>query len=316
MEKSASFIVYNIYMRRARFTFKGAFHHVMNRGYNGSVIFPQDIDKKYFLAILNKKAHLLKIRILAYCIMNNHYHIILQNTSGKLSDFMKQVNSIYATYYRKKYGGEGYVFQNRFKSTLIQQDKYLINAIIYTLLNPVRAKIAGTIFEYRWSSANEYFGKVGASITDRRFVEEIIQSKGNLMMLCMKDVKIEDRVTRVGKVMGDDRFVEESMKMYERRNVDMNEKERRRIGDWSHKRLEQVIEEFETGEGIRISDIDVYRVSGKRLRLKLLIKIREESGLRFSEINKIKIFQDLKLNSLSVLYNRAIIRKYGERFVI
>ena len=203
-------------MRRARFTFKGAFHHVMNRGHNGSIIFPHDEDKEYFLFILKKKANLLKIRILAYCIMDNHYHIILQNSSGRLSDFMKQVNSIYATYYRRKYGGQGYVFQNRFKSTLIQQDKYLFKAILYTLLNPVRAKIVKGIFEYRWTSANEYFGG-GEGVTDKGFVEGVIGSKRRLMEVSGEEIKVEEKGSRMGRVMGDDGFIEESLREYDRR---------------------------------------------------------------------------------------------------
>ena len=112
-------------MRKPRFTYIGAFHHVMNRGLEGRPIFSSNVEKDYFIFLIKKYAILYKINILAYVVMDNHYHIILQNSSGKLSNFMRQINSSYALYWRKRHGGRGYVFQDRYKSTLINGEKYL-----------------------------------------------------------------------------------------------------------------------------------------------------------------------------------------------
>ncbi len=78
-------------MRIARVTYKGAYHHVMNRGIEGKNIFPDDKAKQYFLNILCDKSRNLKIRLLARCVMDSHYHLTLQNSSGRLSDFMEDV---------------------------------------------------------------------------------------------------------------------------------------------------------------------------------------------------------------------------------
>jgi len=107
-------------MRRARLTYPGAFHHVMNRGIRGEYIFPGDGDKQTFLEILSEKAKLLGVRLIGYCVMNHHYHVLLENRSGRMSALLKQVNGSYGIYYRRKHGGKGYVFQSRFRSTLIQ----------------------------------------------------------------------------------------------------------------------------------------------------------------------------------------------------
>ena len=292
-------------MRRSRFTYIGAFHHVMNRGHNGSVIFPSENDKKYFLSIMCARAILLKIKIFAYCIMDNHYHIILQNFSGKLSDFLKHLNSIYATYFRKKYGGRGYVFQDRFKSTLIQNEQYLLTAICYTLLNPIRANIADSIFDYSASSANEYFSNKKNPITDTKFVENLIQSKKNLLNLNGNMIKIKEKNSRMGKVLGDDEFIEDAKEKFNRRIEQKEASPKRRIADIGFKTSQKVIHEFEKKENIHILNINTHKFDGKRLRLKLLIKLREEAGLRYSEINRISIFQELNLYSLSTLYNRS-----------
>jgi putative transposase len=106
-------------MRRERLTYPGAFHHVMNRGIKGEYIFPGDKDKEILLEHLSKRAAILGIRIIGYCLMNNHYHLLLENISGRMSGLLKQVNGAYGIYYRRKHGGKGYVFQNRFSHTMI-----------------------------------------------------------------------------------------------------------------------------------------------------------------------------------------------------
>ena len=110
-------------MRRARITYQGAFHHAMNRGHDGLKIFKKDDDKEFFLKLLSKNSRNLKTRILAYCLIDNHYHLVLENTSGRMSDFFKQVNGQYGSYYRQTYKGKGHVFQDRYKSRIIQREK-------------------------------------------------------------------------------------------------------------------------------------------------------------------------------------------------
>ncbi len=294
-------------MRRARFTYIGAFHHVMNRGLNGTNIFPRPEDKSYFLSILLNKSKFYKIKILAYCIMSNHYHIILQNTSGKLSDFMKQLNGIYGTYFRKKYGGQGYVFQNRFKSTLIQEGKYLINSIIYTLLNPVRAGMVKSPEEYKWSSIND--SSFSKSIIDTDFLNQLIGKSDLLEMIHEiihknKKVELYEKNCRYGKIIGEDSFVKEAMQKGDRRKRDEAISLKRRKNEKGFKKYQEIIEEFELKEGIKIEEIDFHTKQGKKIRIKLLVKLREEGCMRYSEINKINIFQTIRLESLSVMYNR------------
>ena len=146
-------------MKRVRITYEGAFHHVMNRGINDEDIFSPGKCKTHFLDYLETYSRKLKIRIFAYCIMDNHYHLVLENSSGRLSDFGRDLNGNYGMFYRKLKGGKGYVFQNRFKSTLIQDDSYLKMTIAYVLSNPVKAGIVEEFSQYIWSSGSMYFSK-------------------------------------------------------------------------------------------------------------------------------------------------------------
>ena len=86
-------------MRHARLTWQGAFHHVMNRGHNKEAIFSAEDLKKQYLQILAEYSLLYKIKIFGFCIMDNHFHMILQNYSGRLSEFMKQKSACLFTYY-------------------------------------------------------------------------------------------------------------------------------------------------------------------------------------------------------------------------
>lgn len=93
-------------MRRIRVTYPGAFHHVMNRGYDGNDIFFGHKNKSRFLDYLLDASKIMRIRIFAYCVMDNHYHMVLENTTGRMSDYLRLLNGNYGMYYRKLIGGK------------------------------------------------------------------------------------------------------------------------------------------------------------------------------------------------------------------
>jgi len=278
-------------MRKPRFTYIGAFHHVMNRALDGKPIFASPHEKEFFISLIYKYSKFYKINILAFVVMDNHYHLILQNTSGKLSNFMRQLNSSYALYWRKTHGGRGYVFQDRYKSTLINGEEYLLKAIQYALENPVRAGKVKDIYSYKWSSLSQtafkYFSGFNGSGCSK------LDNNKN---------KIEIKKTKIGEYLGEEREIEVIIKAHERRKEKREVSVRRREKEWEYKNPEEVIKEFEEQEKIKIEMADTRKKEIKQKRQKLLILLREVSGLTYSEINKIKIFQDIKLKSLSSLY--------------
>ena len=154
---------------------------MMNRGYDGNAIFSGHKSKKYFLDYLQDASKKMKIRIFAYCVLDTHYHLVLENTTGRLSDFLRLLNGNYGMCYRKLNGGKGYVFQSRFKSTLIEDDAYLLQSIIYLLRNPVRAGIVYNAEDYIWSSVGYYFSGQKTEIVDAEFINELFGTKNELM---------------------------------------------------------------------------------------------------------------------------------------
>ena len=131
--------------------------HIMSRGNNKQIIFNNDHDKlRYYSLLLNLKSE-NKIDILHYCIMNNHTHlIVMPNAQTKLARFMKQVNLSYSNYFEKQNNYCGHLWQGRFKSNIIDTDTYLLQCGKYIELNPVRAGIACSPQDYKFSSYDYY----------------------------------------------------------------------------------------------------------------------------------------------------------------
>ncbi len=252
-------------MRRARLTYKGALHHIMSRGINGSNIFPNDRMKKIFVRILVEKSKKYRIGVFAYSVLDNHYHLIMENTSGNLSRFMKELNGEYGFIYRKVMGGKGYVFQGRYKSTLIQRGEYLQIGILYVLLNAFRAGIVKSPFDYEFCSINEYFTGKESKVVNNKFVEKIFQDKENFISLLRRSSKIEDlpiRKTRMGEIMGNDEFEAEAIQIGDRRNLN-DHNSQMRVDDNETEDFWYLIRNFEKENNIKINDIDIKKKNGK-----------------------------------------------------
>ena len=132
---------------------KTSYFHIMIQGINKSFIFNYSEDIKFYISTLYKLCKDYNINIIAYCIMNNHAHILLNTENIRnLSDYMHKVNTRYALYYNKKYNRVGYVFRNRYKCEGIYSEEHLYNCIKYIYDNPVKAGICNKPEEYKYSN--------------------------------------------------------------------------------------------------------------------------------------------------------------------
>ena len=140
--------------RKARLTVPGAVHHIMARGIEGRDIFCDDEDRSFFLSLLSEGISRNRYRCYAWVLMNNHYHILIRVNEQPLSGLMRRLNSRYAIRYRKKYKGRGYLFQDRYKSIVTQDQGYIEQLVRYIHLNPIRAGVCRNmeeLDEYPWS---------------------------------------------------------------------------------------------------------------------------------------------------------------------
>lgn len=132
-------------------------YHVMARGNRRKVIFHDSGDKQRFINIILNKNKGGNFKIFAYCIMDNHYHLLIKEEKESLSTIMKMINCSYATYYNSKYKGVGHVFQDRYRSEAVNNDKYLLGLSRYIHNNPVKAGMVSNCKDYPWSSYQQYF---------------------------------------------------------------------------------------------------------------------------------------------------------------
>lgn len=144
--------------RRPRIDLPG-FHHIINRGVARGNVFKKSQDKDKFLEILCKSCKNYKVNIHAYCLMDNHYHLLVETTSNNLSLFMRQINSNYAIYFNKKYKRSGHLWQGRYKSYYIIEDNYLYSLFKYIEHNPIEAKISKSVGEYPYTLLHSIINK-------------------------------------------------------------------------------------------------------------------------------------------------------------
>ncbi len=148
--------------RQARLDIPGALHHIMVRGINKSAIFQDDQDKLQFLERLGKNITTGHCQIYAWVLMRNHLHILFRSGQDGISTIMRKLLTWYAQYFNRRHHRTGHLFENRYKSILCEEEKYLLALVRYIHLNPVRAKSISSIEEmdrYQWSGHRAIIGK-------------------------------------------------------------------------------------------------------------------------------------------------------------
>lgn len=148
--------------RPLRIEYPGAFYHVTARGNEQKDIFKTHKDREKFLSYLDAATKRYAAVIHAYCLMSNHYHLLLETPQGNLSQIMKHINSSYTTYYNVKRKRAGHLLQGRYKAILVEADEYAQELSRYIHLNPVMAGLAEIPENYPWMSYSCYTGQTSA----------------------------------------------------------------------------------------------------------------------------------------------------------
>jgi putative transposase len=145
--------------RPLRIEYPGAVYHVTSRGNEKKPVFKDDHDRESFLNALQHVNKRYNWICHAYCLMTNHYHLLIETPDGNLSIGMRQLNGVYTQLFNKRRGLTGQLFQGRYKAILIQKDSHLLEVCRYVVLNPVRTKMVEQPEEYAWSSYLATAGK-------------------------------------------------------------------------------------------------------------------------------------------------------------
>lgn len=153
--------------RGPRLILDGACYHVMIRGNQKQVTFIEEADFLKYFELVKYYKNKFKFRLYGYCLMPNHVHLILGVKRGAdLSKIMQGLNLTYAMWFNNKYKKVGHLWQGRYKSRVIQKDKYMLDCIKYVELNPIRASLKESPFEYNWSSWKARYGHAEDNLLD------------------------------------------------------------------------------------------------------------------------------------------------------
>ena len=132
------------------------FHHVINRGVEKREIFSNKDDFEHFLTLLCTLCSKYDVTVHSYCLMSNHYHLLIETQKENLSKFMRALNAQYAAYFNRKYKRVGHLWQGRFKSWFVTDEAYLYTLIKYIEYNPIKAKMVKTLKDYPYSSYSAF----------------------------------------------------------------------------------------------------------------------------------------------------------------
>jgi REP element-mobilizing transposase RayT len=170
--------------RPLRINYPGAFYHVAARGNARKHVFKSKRDRKKFYEYLESATQRYDAVIHAFCLMDNHYHLLIETPSGNLPQIMRHINGAYTTYFNMKRERSGHLFQGRYQAILVEINEYAQELSRYIHLNPVRAKMVKTPEEYEWSSYSFYIGK--KKPPEWLYRDFILGSFGNRLSIAQK----------------------------------------------------------------------------------------------------------------------------------
>ena len=163
--------------RPLRLEFAGALYHLTARGNARGDIFADDEDRRRFLELLGKEVAQQGWQMYAYCLMGNHYHLLIETPEANLAAGMRRFNGVYTQAFNRRHGRVGHVFQGRYKSIVVDKDSYGLELCRYIVLNPVRARMVKRPEQWMWSSYRATAG--GAAAPDWLDVDWILDQLGS-----------------------------------------------------------------------------------------------------------------------------------------
>lgn len=208
--------------RRPRIWYPGAVYHITNRGNGRANIFVEGDDRRLFLSKLSSIMKEHGIKLYAYCLMTNHYHLLVETGNVHIAESMRMLHTFYSKQYHLKYGTCGQLFQERYRSVLVQKENYLLEVSRYIHLNPVRARLVTVPEHYPWSSFRSYvsgdFGLIDPDPILASFALDVAQAREAYRRfvyakLADDGYSLEGLITE-DDILGSAEFVRETVALY------------------------------------------------------------------------------------------------------
>ena len=191
--------------RKPRLTIPG-YYHIINRGVARKAILQFSKDKDKFLEILCQCADEYAFVVHSYCLMDNHYHLLIETTRDNLSDALRFINSNYAVYYNKKYKRDGHLWQGRFQSSYITSETYLFTLLRYIEQNPLKAKIVKKLSDYEYISFRYFISDNPPSCLLNSFVYDRFETKKEIAAFLNEIIDAEKEEQALKEIKNDKSF--------------------------------------------------------------------------------------------------------------
>ena len=203
--------------RPLRIQYPDAWYHVMNRGRRREEIYLEKNDYLAFVDLLQESAQMFNVRIAAYSLMPNHYHVLIQTPDPNLSRFMRHLDGVYTQRFNKSHKHDGQLFRGRYKSILIDQDSYLLELVRYIHRNPLKAALEETLGKYPWTSHKGYVSNAKKwNWLHKNFILAMFSKDGSESMKRYRkfvsqespeEISIVFESVRLPPILGSDRFI-------------------------------------------------------------------------------------------------------------
>lgn len=196
--------------RAPRIEVENGIYHVVARGNERKAIFRDAADRERFLEILRLTVERYCWLALAYCLMGNHYHLLVETPKANLAKGMRQLNGVYAQSFNRRHGRDGHLFQGRYGARLVQADEHLLGAVRYIVRNPLRAGICTRLDEWPWSSHRATIGeRPPGFLASERLLSFLGESRPSARASYLALVESEEKPPRPRHPLldGDDSFI-------------------------------------------------------------------------------------------------------------
>ncbi len=189
--------------RPLRIEYPDAWYHVMNRGRRGEEVFEGKKDYDTFIDLLKELVEDYKVNIAAYCLMSNHYHLLIQTPKANISRSMRHLNGVYTQRYNRSHRCDGQLFRGRYKCILVDADSYLLELLRYIHRNPLEAGMVENFSKYSWSSHNGYLS--GAKKWDwlhKNFILSLFSKNKTESIQRYKQFVLRETLEEINQIFG------------------------------------------------------------------------------------------------------------------
>jgi len=222
--------------RPLRLEYEGALYHITSRGNTRESIFLDDKDRVRFLVLLSDAVKRYGWTCHAYCLMSNHYHLLIETPDANLSRGMQFLNGVYTQWFNRQHKRVGHLLQGRFKGILVEKESHLLELARYIVLNPVRAKMVRSVRDWPWSSYRATSGQVDVPdfLTIDWILSQFDSDRGPAIYAYRKFVRQGRGIDvweelRAGAFLGTDSFVDQLRPLFKEKPFDPDYRKRERL---------------------------------------------------------------------------------------